>query len=177
MKKGFIMGLLLGILSAIGVIGICSSCIGISDFAANLINCLIGGAGLIGICFTLYFQARATELQAKATSDQIDANRKQSKSQFMQEMLSSFSVISDRKDKITIIPPVECKLSPLAQRTDVSTQFNVHCATLVIIISRYSARVEYPKWQAEFDTYTMLFNSMVDAFSLMQLRSKMLRKR
>lgn len=164
MKKGCIIGILLGVLSALGVCGICSSSIGISEPAANLINCLIGCAGLLGLCCTLYLQSRATELQAKAIAAQIEANRQQHKAQFRQEMLSSFSAIADRKTKIKIVHRIACELPTPEQKTDVSTQFNIHCATLAIIISRYEMCFEDPLYQGMFEHYDKLFYNLIDLF-------------
>lgn len=164
MKRGYIIGILLGMLSALGVCSIYSSFLRISEPVADLINCLIGGAGLLGLCCTLYLQSKATELQAKATADQIDANRTQHKAQFRQEILSSFSAISDRKSKIKIISPVACKLPPPDQRADVSSQFTTHCATLAILISRYPWRSEYPLYQGIFEQYEKLFYCLIDEF-------------
>ncbi len=162
--KGYVIGILLGVLTILGAFSIFSPLLGITENVANLINCVIGGAGLLGLCYTLYLQMKATELQAKATADQIDANRVQHKAQFRQEMLSSFSVISETKSKIKIIPPVECKLPPPDQRTDVSTQFNTHCATLAIIISRWTHCSDNPQWKRIFEVYEKQFYCLIDAF-------------
>ncbi|MBR5876397.1 MAG: hypothetical protein IKZ10_06120 [Akkermansia sp.] len=164
MKKGYIIGILLGSLTAVGICSICLSSLGISEHAANLINCIIEGAALLGLCFTLYLQSRATELQAKATADQIDANRQQHKALFRQEMFGSFSAIADRKAKIKIIPPIECKLPPPEERTDTSTQFTTHCATMAIIISKYFRRAKDSLYQEIFKQYERQFYCLIDSF-------------
>lgn len=164
MKKIYIIGTLLGILSLLGVYFICSSSIGLDEHSANLINCIISGAGLLVLCYTLYLQSRATELQARATDDQIEANRQQYKAQIRQEILSSFSAILDRKAKIKITPPIACEIPPPEQRTDVSTQFSTHCAAFAIIISRYFDCSEYPHYAKIFKQYKNLIHCLISEF-------------
>ena len=162
--KGYVIGILLGVLTILGAFSIFSPLLGITEHVANLINCVIGGAGLLGLCYTLYLQMKATELQANATLDQITANANQNKAQFRQEMLNTFSTIADKKSKIKIIPIVECKLPPPELTTDVSTQFNIHCAALTIIMSRYPSCSNNPSWKRIFDLYMKQFYCLVDNF-------------